>query len=121
MQLTLGALSNAAAGLARIAEVPIYAADALARRAPSLQQTRDAQPPLATMSRALADRLGLREGDALRVTQDGGSAVVGYAVDDGLPADCVRLALARSETAALGDAGAALTLERVAGAQKATA
>jgi NADH-quinone oxidoreductase subunit G len=121
LQLTLGALPPATVGLARIAEVPIHDADALARRAPSLRQTRDAQPPLAMMNRALADRLGLREGDALRVTQDGGSAVVGYGIDDGLPADCLRLAQARSETALLGDAGAPVTLERVAGAQKATA
>ena len=115
------ALPAAASGLSRIAEVPIYAADALARRAPSLQKTRDALPPLAVMNRALADRLGLRDGDLVRVFQDGGDALLPYAVDDGLPADCVRIALARAETAQLGDAAAPLTLERVVQAQKAIA
>ncbi|MBX3663154.1 MAG: NADH-quinone oxidoreductase subunit NuoG [Burkholderiales bacterium] len=121
LNMTVAALTNAAAGPARIAEVPIYAADALARRAPSLQQTRDAQPPVAMMNRALADRLGLRDGDLVRIAQDGGEALLPYALDEGLPADCVRIALARAETAQLGDAAAALVLERVVQAQKATA
>jgi NADH-quinone oxidoreductase subunit G len=121
LKITLGALPGDAAGSARIAEVSIYAADALSRRAPSLQQTRDALPPVAMLNRALADRLGLREGDALRVTQDGGEALVGYAIDDSLPADCVRLAAARAETAALGAADAPLALERVAQPMKASA
>jgi NADH-quinone oxidoreductase subunit G len=119
LQHTLGALPAAGSSIARIAEVPIYAADALVRRAPSLQKTRDAQPPMATLNRALADQLGLREGDFVRVTQDGGAALLPHAVDDKLPANCVRVALARAETAALGASDAALTLERVAQAQKA--
>ena len=32
-------------------------------------------PPVATMNRELADKVGLRDGDALRVVQDGGDAV----------------------------------------------
>jgi len=107
-----------AAGLQRIAETPIYAADAIVRRAPALQKTRDGQPPVARMNRALADKLGLRDGDSVRVRQGGGEAVVAYAIDDKLPADCVRLAAAREETAALGATTAELTLERVAGQQK---
>ncbi len=121
LKLTLGALAAAGSGIARIAEVPIYAADALARRAPSLQKTRDAQPPVATLNRALADQLGLLDGDFVRVVQDGGEVTVAYAIDEKLPADCVRLAAARAETAALGAAAAPVTIERVAQTQKATA
>ena len=121
LKLTLGAMPATATGIARIAEVPIYAADALARRAPSLQKTRDAQPPAAMMNRTLADQLALRDGDFVRVVQDGGEVTVPYAVDDKLPANCVRLAAAQPETAALGDAAAALTVERVAQTQKAIA
>ena len=40
---------SATAGVQRIAETPIYAADALVRRAPSLQKTRDGQAPVASM------------------------------------------------------------------------
>ncbi len=121
LQYTLGSLTAAATGLSRIAEVPIYAADALARRAPSLQKTRDAQAPVALMNRALADQLALRDGDFVRVMQDGGEVTLPYAIDDRLPANCVRVALARCETAALGASDAALTVERVAQTQKATA
>ncbi len=117
----LGTLSIAGSGVARIAETPIYAADALARRAPGLQKTRDAQPPTATMNRVLADQLALRDGDFVRVMQDGGEATVPYAIDDKLPAGCVRLAAACPETAELGAAAAPLTVERVAQTQKATA
>ena len=118
---SLDGLPAPVSGLTRIAEVSIYSADPLVRRAPSLQKTRDAQPPVATMNRALAERLGLREGDYLRVAQDGGEACVGYAIDDKLPADCVRLAMSRRETADLGAPHAPLTLERAAKAQKASA
>jgi NADH-quinone oxidoreductase subunit G len=121
LQHTLGALPAAGSGFARIAEVPIYAADALARRAPSLQKTRDAQAPVALMNPALADQLGLRDGDFIRVVQDGGEVTLPYAIDDKLPANCVRVALARAETAALGATDAALTVERVAQAQKVSA
>ena len=110
----------AGSGLQRIAETPIYAADAIARRAPSLQKTRDGLPPVASMNRALADKLALRDGDSVRVRQGGGEAVVAYAIDDKLPADCMRLAAACGETAALGAASAELTIERVAGQQKVT-
>jgi NADH-quinone oxidoreductase subunit G len=109
----LGGLPAAGNGIARIAEVPIYAADALARRAPSLQKTRDAQAPAAVMNRALADQLGLRDGDFVRVAQGGGEVTVPYAIDEQLPANCVRLALACAETAALGASDAVLSLERV--------
>jgi len=115
------ALTTTASSIARIAEVPIYAADALARRAPSLQKTRDAQAPVASMNRALADQLGLHDGDFVRVVQDGGEVTVPYAINDQLPANCVRLALARTETATLGATDAPLTVERVVQAQKATA
>ena len=107
----------AGSDLQRIAETPIYAADAIARRAPALQKTRDGQPPVASMNRALAEKLGLRDGDSVRVWQGGGEAMVAYAIDDKLPAECIRLAAAREETAALGAASAELTVERVAGQQ----
>ncbi len=121
----LGSISAATApaaggsGIQRIAEVPIYAADAIARRSRALQASRDGAAPAAWMNRALYDRLGLREGDSVRVRQGGGEALVSAAVDDRLPAQCVRLAAARPETAALGAMFGELTLERVAAQQKA--
>ncbi len=118
LSVTLANALPAASGLQRIAETPIYAADAIARRAPSLQKTCDGQLPLASLNRALADKLGLRDGDSVRVSQGGGDAVVGYLMDDKLPADCIRLAAACVETSALGASSAELTATRVAGQQK---
>ena len=111
--------AGAPTGIERIAEVPPYAADAIVRRARALQQTRDAGPPVASMNRALADQLGLREGDLARVRQGAADAVVAFAIDDRLPAGCVRLAAARPETAALGAMFGSLTVERVPMQQKA--
>ena len=44
--------ASAAAGLERVADVPIHFADPLVRRAPSLQQTADSRPPRARMNAA---------------------------------------------------------------------
>jgi NADH-quinone oxidoreductase subunit G len=105
-------------GLERIAEVPIYAADAIVRRSRSLQRTRDAAPPVAWMNRALFEQLGMRDGDALRVRQGAGEALVEAAIDDRLPAGCLRLAAARPETAALGALYGTVTAERVPAREK---
>jgi len=115
----LGAPAPAArADIQRVAEVPIYAADAIVRRAGALQRTRDAAPPVAWMNRALFERLGLRDGDGVRVRQGDGEAVVAAGVDDRVPADCIRLAAGRPETAALGGAHEALSVERVPAREK---
>jgi NADH-quinone oxidoreductase subunit G len=117
--LALDALAPAAgSGLQRIGEVPIYAADAIVRRAPSLQKTRDAAPPVATMHRATADLLGLREGDEVRLAQESGEAVAPYAIDDRLPQGCIRFAAARPESATLGAMFGTIEATRVAGAVK---
>ena len=92
-------------GLQRIAEIPIYAADAIVRRAPSLQKTRDGLPPVVTFNQALADKLGARDGDIVRVSQGGGTTILRCVIDNALGADCVRLAGARNETAQLDQSG----------------
>ena len=107
-----------ASGIQRIAEVPIYAADAIVRRARSLQQTRDGAAPAARMNRALFEKLGLREGDCVRVRQGAGAALVAALIDDRLPELCVRLAAARPETAQLGALFGEIEVERVPVQQK---
>jgi NADH-quinone oxidoreductase subunit G len=115
----LPALSRGhAEGLQRIGEVPIYAADPLVRRSPPLQKTAHAQRPVAWVNAALYQRLGLMHGDFLRVTQDGGEAVVQVAVDERLPDGCVRLAAARPETVSLGSMFGTVIVARIAGEQK---
>lgn len=93
----------AAAGLERLADVPLYATDALVRRAPSLQQTREARE--AALARVHPDtlaQLGLEHGAQALAVQQGGEARVTIEADAGVPPGVVRLAAALAETAALG-------------------
>ena len=99
-ELAQSALSDQSpAGLQRIADVPIYFSDALVRRAEPLQKTRDARAPRAIVHSDTAAKLGLSAGSAVRARQDGGEAVLELAIDDSLPADCVRIAAAHPSTA----------------------
>jgi NADH-quinone oxidoreductase subunit G len=106
------------AGIERIAEVPIYFADPLVRRAPSLQKTRDARPPRAWMNARLMAKLGVADGQPVRVRQGERSARLAAALDDRLPDDCARIAAAHASTAPLGPMFGAVAIESV-GAEKA--
>jgi NADH-quinone oxidoreductase subunit G len=101
-----------AGGIQRIADVPIYFADPLVRRAPSLQRTRDARPPRAWMNSRLLHKLGLAAGQPVVVRQGEGSAKLPAALDDALPDDCVRVAAAHPSTASLGGLFGSLGLEK---------
>ena len=100
-------------GIQRIADVPIHFADALVRRARSLQQTRDARAPVASMSHALMEKLDLRPGDLVRVEQDGGEALLEAVGDDRVPIDCVRIPAGHRLTSALGPMSGEVRLMRV--------
>jgi len=89
--------------LERLADVPIYFADAVARRSEPLLRTADGQAPLATISAALAEYLGVQSGDKVAVSQGQGSVVLTASVDRHLPANVVRVAAAHESTSALGD------------------
>jgi NADH-quinone oxidoreductase subunit G len=102
------------AGLQRIADVPIYFADPLVRRARALQSTRDAQPPKAWMNAALMQRLGLAAGQPVLVRQGAGEARLVAALDERLPEGCVRIAAAHASTASLGAMFGELSLEKLA-------
>jgi NADH-quinone oxidoreductase subunit G len=98
--------------LQRIADVPIYFGDPIVRRAGSLQRTRDALPPRCWLGPALADQLGVKAGERVRVRQGEGMAIVEVALDERLPEGCVRLAAAHRHTAGLGPMFGAISLER---------
>ena len=95
-------LAAAAPALQRVADVPIYFADPIVRRAASLQQTRDAQAPRALMNSVSLVRLGLAPAQRVRVRQGGGEAEVEVACDERLADGCVRLAAAHASTSRLG-------------------
>ena len=108
----IAAAPAAAAGIQRIADVPIYFADPLVRRAPSLQKTGDAKPPRAWMNSRLMQKSGIAAGQPVLVRQGSGSAKLPAGLDDKLPDDCVRVAAAHASTAALGPMFGDLSLEK---------
>jgi NADH-quinone oxidoreductase subunit G len=99
-------------GIQRIAEVPIYFADPLVRRAPSLQATRDAQPPKAWMNGRLLRKLGVAAGQPVLARMDGAVVKLAAVLDDKLPDDCVRIAAAHASTAQLGPMFGSLSVEK---------
>jgi NADH-quinone oxidoreductase subunit G len=114
---------TASAGLQRIADVPIYFADPLARRSPPLQKTRDAQAPRAWMNGKLMQSLGVQPGGLVLVKQAGGEgrgeAGLKAALDDRLPDGCVRVAAGHPATAGLGPMFGTVTLEKITAQQAA--
>ncbi|AJC21904.1 NADH-quinone oxidoreductase subunit NuoG [Pandoraea pulmonicola] len=109
----LTAPKAAGQGLERLADVPIYAADSLVRRAPSLQLTNDAKAALrATLPAALFDSLGLAAGDAVRVRQGDAVVTLPAVRSETLPANVVRVPAATPASAALGAMFGEISVEK---------
>ena len=106
------AIQASSGGLERIADVPIYSADALVRRSPSLQSTADAKSPVASLPQALWAELGLSEGASVKVSQDQASAVLPAVLDASLPANVVRVPAGHPATATLGASFGAIRVEK---------
>ncbi|MEW5904701.1 MAG: NADH-quinone oxidoreductase subunit NuoG [Pseudomonadota bacterium] len=101
-----------ASGLQRVADVPIYATDAVVRRSAPLQATADAARPRAWLNAKELAKLGLQAGAQAKVAQGAGSVVLEIALDDGLPEGVVRVAAGHPATAALGAMFGTITVER---------
>ena len=102
----------AAGGIERIAPVPIYAADALVRRAKPLQATKDAEFTGVALSPATLANGGLTAGERALVRQDGGSVTLEVVADSRIPDGCACLAAGIAATAALDTGGGTVVLER---------
>jgi NADH-quinone oxidoreductase subunit G len=97
----------------RLADVPIYHADALARRAESLQLTHAAKVAVrASLPGELFERLGLGNGDAVRIRQGDLSVTLPAVLDNNLPANVVRVPAATSASAQLGGMFGELVVEK---------
>jgi len=105
-------LTASGAGLQRIADVPIYFADALVRRAESLQQSSDAVAPTARMSAATLAQTGISDGSPVRVKQGAGEALLNAKVDESIPPGCIRVSAAHASMASLGDMFGPINVER---------
>ncbi len=99
-------------GLMRIGDVPIYATDAMVRRAPALQKTNDAITAAVRINPTEAAKAGLDDGDKADVIQDGNRVTLPVEIDPGVADGSVRVcaALAGSET--LGGQFGEVTLEK---------
>ncbi|GAB1389202.1 NADH-quinone oxidoreductase subunit NuoG [Rubrivivax sp.] len=102
----------AGTGLERIADVPIYMADSLVRRAPSLQATADARPPVVGLPTVLWQQLGLAEGGKVLVAQGQSAVRLPARHDATLDARSVRVAAGHPATQMLGPMFGALTVEK---------
>jgi NADH-quinone oxidoreductase subunit G len=111
----VAAAAGAGNKLERLADVPIYFADALARRSGPLLATTDGAAPKARLSVATAEALGIQSGDKVQVSQGSGSAILEAAIDAALPANVVRVAAAHVSTAALGDMFGPITVAKAGG------
>ncbi|MDR5809378.1 NADH-quinone oxidoreductase subunit NuoG [Caballeronia sp. LZ019] len=100
-------------GFERLADVPIYHADPLVRRAPSLHLTAAAREAnVAGLPTTLFDKLGLKDGDAVRVRQGDLSVVLPAVRDANLAESVVRVPAATAAGAALGGLFGELVVEK---------
>jgi len=112
-----GALDLGATGgiehVERVADVPIHFADPLARRAPSLQATKDAAAPAARMNAALLARLGVADGAPVKLGAGGTVIQLPARLDAGVPDNCVRVAAAHAASVSLGPLFGSLSVEKI--------
>nr|WP_315128234.1 NADH-quinone oxidoreductase subunit NuoG [uncultured Polynucleobacter sp.] len=91
------------AGLERLSDVGIYAGDQIVRRSSALQLTRDAKRGNQVgLGQALFNELGLKEGDAVRVTQGGQSVDLPATLEANLAKGAVRISAGTMASAQLG-------------------
>ncbi|CBJ50734.1 NADH-quinone oxidoreductase subunit NuoG [Ralstonia solanacearum] len=104
----------AAGGIERLADVPIYHADPIVRRAGSLQLTAASRAAVrAGLPADLFAQLGLAVGDAVRVTQGQGSVVLPVVLDRTLASGVIRVPAATEASAQLGPMFGAVSVEKV--------
>jgi NADH-quinone oxidoreductase subunit G len=99
--------------LERIGDVPIHSADALVRRAASLQATPDAVAGgVARISMQQAEASGVLGADTIKVRQDGTSITLSLVIDERVPRGCVWLPAGTPAAAGLGPCFGAIRIER---------
>jgi len=96
-------MQPARTGLERVAEFPVTASDAIARRSAPLQKTADGKASRTVRANAATlARLDIKAGDRVEVSQGEGATTLAAAIDPALPDGAVRIARGVAETAALG-------------------
>ncbi|MEA3411832.1 MAG: NADH-quinone oxidoreductase subunit NuoG [Pseudomonadota bacterium] len=98
--------------LIRASATPIYASDAVVRRAGALQQTADAMPPTVSLNQGQADKLALADAQWVWVTQGDNREKLRLEIDDAIPDGCAWIPTGMVGTESLGAGFGSLTLER---------
>jgi NADH-quinone oxidoreductase subunit G len=100
-------------GLERLSDVGIYVGDQIVRRSSALQLTRDAKRSNQVgLGQALFSELGLKEGDALRVTQGTQSVDLPATLEANLASGCVRISAGTMASAQLGSMFGPVTVDK---------
>jgi len=105
-------LGQAATGLERVADVPIYRTDAMVRRSEPLQAAPASKKPAAAMNGRTLTSLGLTAGVKVRVSSGQGAVELETVQDDAVADRAVRISAAFENTAALGGAFGQISVER---------
>ena len=106
--------STASVGaLERVSDVNIYSGDQIVRRSSALQLTRDAKRGNQVgLGQKLFAELGLKEGDAVRVTQDGQSVDLPATLEANLANGAVRVSAGTAASAKLGSMFGPVTISK---------
>jgi NADH-quinone oxidoreductase subunit G len=99
-------------GFLRVGETPMYAVDALVRRAPPLQQTKDADVAYAQFSPDDAKRLKLDAGDSVSLKYNGTRVILPVKFDDSIAVGEVWVPGGLAATVALGPLSGAVEVEK---------
>ena len=100
-------------GLERLADVNIYAGDQIVRRSSALQLTRDAKRGNQVgLNKITFVELGLKEGDAVRVTQDSHSVDMPATLEVNLAPGAVRISAGTMASAKLGSMFGPVTISK---------
>jgi NADH-quinone oxidoreductase subunit G len=102
---------SAATGLHRASDVPMYAGDAVVRRAASLQKTVDAQSLCVRLNSAEAERLGVSSASTVTVKQGDSSAVLELVIDESIPNASAWIPMAVEGNDMLGSVSSAVSIE----------
>lgn len=102
---------EATTNMQRSSDVPMYATDAVVRRAASLQKTIDAQSLCVRLNNAEASRLGVTEAATVTVKQGDNSASLSLIIDDSIPDASAWIPLAVEGNDALGSAFGDISIE----------
>ena len=105
--------ASAHQGMQRVSDVPIYFADAVVRRATALQKTRDAAMPRVTMHGSELQKLGVKSGDTVNVSQGNGSVRLAVLANDRMPMHTVHISAGHPATTALGAMFGTITVEPI--------